>query len=66
MIEFLGQKAERMHMQRRKGGESPKVADLPPLRRRVNRGVNNGSREMGKEESSLPRPQTKHNNRHSR
>lgn len=59
MIEFLGQKAERMHTRRRKG--RAQSAGLPPLQRRVNRRVNNGSREMGKEESSLQLPQTKQN-----
>lgn len=64
MIEFLGQKAERMHIQCRKG--RAQIGGLPRLQRRVNRGVNNGSREMGKEEGSLQQPQAKHNNKHLR
>lgn len=56
MIEFLGQKAERMHTQRRKG--RAQSGGLPPLQRRVNGRVNNGSREMGEEESILQLPQS--------
>lgn len=59
---------------RSKGGKDAHTAQeggarsggLPPLLRRVNRGVNNGTREKGKEESSLQQPQPKHNNKHLR
>lgn len=65
MIEFLGQKVERMHIQCRK--ERAQSGGLPALPRRVNRGVNNGSREIGKEESSLQQPaKNKKNNKHLR